>query len=328
MNLLVCYTPLHVLIAERLLKLGKLENFYLLYICFNESEQHRFYYKRLAEIAPFGADFLVLPHDWRDPLRLIRWRQKNKELAPNFLISGNVKHMHSRLLAFFLGIKKFKTFDDGSGNIAINGYFSDLRENKISKILFSLISPSYLYVNIIKKIDRHFSIYPDENVYSRFGVLVEKIELFEKIKNVTEQNQGAVTIYIGHAFVETGLIAGEDAERLDRILFEKFSINYFLPHPRSRNLSFFPPMRKYASKSPLIAEEFVLSLLNYGKFVRIIGVNSSALLNLAFSRGVEIINIDLKTNLDSGALTASMNARKIKCINEADLLLTDEKIYI
>ncbi|SAK75289.1 CMP-N-acetylneuraminate-beta-galactosamide-alpha-2,3-sialyltransferase [Caballeronia calidae] len=326
MNLLICYTPLHVLIAERLVALGELGEFYLLYICFNDSDRHDFYFRRLAESATYGGELLRLPHDWRDPFVIARWRVRQMPLKPRTLFCGNIKHAHSRWAAYLFGIKQFKTFDDGSGNIASSGYFYDMSESAAGKTLFSTLAPRYLYRNVIRKIDVHFSIYEEPNVYSKFARQTRRIPLLINQRFSREPGEGKVTVYVGHALVEDALKSREEGERLDRAVFRKYGVDHFLPHPRSANLSFYAPLRDVAETTPLVAEEFVLGLLEQYANVRVIGFKSSALLNLAFVPGVDVINLNANDAVEqASSLSIAMQARKIRTVTESELLSDYEK---
>jgi beta-galactosamide-alpha-2,3-sialyltransferase len=328
MKLLICYTPLHALIAERLVELGELEDFYLLYICFNRSRQHEFYYERLAAVATRGSDFLLLPHDWRDPIVLLHWRISHFDIRPIYLFCGNIKHAHSRWLAFLFGVVKFRTFDDGSGNIVESGYFSELHEVRLTQRLFSIISPKYLYRNIVRQIEMHFSIYRDQNVYSKFGVAVIRISLFDDTDLPMSVGNGVATVYLGHALVETSLATPEEAGRFDCGVFNEYTLDYFLPHPRSRNFSFYEPLRQRVTQTSLVAEEFVLSLLENFNVVRVIGLNSSALLNLNFSKRIELINIKIGDGIYDDLRSIPMKCGRVEGVCEAEIISNDEKDHI
>ena len=330
MNLLVCYTPLHALIAMRLAELGAIGNFRLLYLCFNDAPSHRAYYARLSRYATHGSDLIQLPHDFRDPWRLAVWgRSVRKAGVPLKLICGNFKHAHSRFLAWMFGIRRFETFDDGSGNIVENGYFSESRESRAGRCLFAVLGRRYLYVNAVRDIERHYSIYAERNVYEDHAHELVRFDLMSGLteggtalrgKTTAEVGGETATVYIGHALTEDNLRSPADAERIDRAVHANYAVDYFLPHPRSRVISHYAPLREKCVATSLIAEEFVIGLRQRHAHVRVIGLHSTALLNLSSLAGIDAINLQALDSQAAASLTRMMASRSVSIITESDLM--------
>ncbi|MGU7811292.1 glycosyltransferase family 52 [Burkholderia sp. AW49-1] len=330
MNLLVCYTPLHALIAMRLVELGAIGNFRLLYLCFNDAPSHHAYYARLSRHATHGSDLLQLPHDFRDPWRLALWgRSVRRGGVPFTLICGNLKHAHSRFLAWVFGIRRFETFDDGSGNIVENGYFSESRESRAGRCLFAVLGRRYLYVNVVRDIERHYSIYAERNVYEDHARELVRFDLMSGLteggtafrsKAAAEVRGETATVYIGHTLTEDGLRSPADAERIDRAVHANYAVDYFLPHPRSRIISHYEPLREKRVKTSLIAEEFVIGLRQRHAHVRVIGLNSTALLNLSSLAGIDAINLRVLDDQAAVSMTRVMKKRSVSSVTESDLM--------
>jgi N-acetyllactosaminide alpha-2,3-sialyltransferase len=318
-TLLVCYTPLHVLIAEMLSEMNEIGEFRLLYICFSESASHQYYFRRLSAQARLGADFLRLRHDWRDPFELVKWHREAGSFNADCLITGNLKHFYSRFLAYLCGVDRFRTFDDGSGNIVESGYFSDLRERSPVRYLFRIIDSGLLYGNVIGRIEVHYTIYPERNVYSNYALRTEKLNLANELQCANDAGAGECCLYLGHALFEDGLRTKAASEKIDRAVFERYVVDFYLPHPRSIKGSHFAKLNSMTVDGPHVAEELVLKLLEKFSRLRVVGVNSSALLNIPTSGKIETVNIDIREVAPCGALANAMKRRGVVQVSESEL---------
>jgi beta-galactosamide-alpha-2,3-sialyltransferase len=327
-TILICYTPLHVLIAERLVDEGYIEEFYFLYICFNRSSRHEYYFERLAGRAQCGAEFLCLPHNACDLLSIIKWKFRMRRLVVDYLITGNIKHFHTRFVAYLFNVHRFKTFDDGSGNIVSGGYFSKMREVWIGRLIFSILSPRLLYRSLIEKIEWHYTIYREKNVFGGYAANIKKLELVGNMPDLLLNDGELATVYFGHALVEDKLRTPAEAEKLDKAIFDLYQVNFLLPHPRSRSKSEFAPLQDLAVSEPYVAEEFVLRILKKYARVRVVGINSTALLNIPTADRIEAVNVDAVGLFSPGELKDAMRARKVTQISEAELYAFDKKEVI
>jgi N-acetyllactosaminide alpha-2,3-sialyltransferase len=318
-TLLVCYTPLHALIAEMLSEMNEIGEFRLLYICFSESASHQYYFRRLSAQARLGADFLRLRHDWRDPIDLMKWHRAARSFKADCLITGNLKHFYSRFLAYLCSVDKFHTFDDGSGNIVESGYLGDLKERSPGRYLFSILDSSLLYRNVVRRIDTHYTIYPERNVYSNYALRVEKLNLVNQGGGTGDAGAGECCLYLGHALFEDGLRTKAASEKIDRSVFERYAVDFYLPHPRSIKGSYFTKLNSMTVDGPHVAEELVLKLLARFSRLRVVAINSSALLNIPTSGRIEAVNIDIREVAPCGALANAMRQRGVVQVSESDL---------
>lgn len=322
MKLVICYTPLHVLIVERLIALRHIENYYLLYICFAPNPKHIGYFERLKKGSE-GASFIVMKHSIvHDGFALSKWYiNLSKELVFDSVFVGNQKHFYSRIVAWMLSIRDFNTFDDGSGNISGDGYLYDLKENFVSNLFFSLLSPRYLYKNLAKGITQHFSIYDEKNVCDEFNVPKEKIALLENLTSTgTNQGNPDLVVYIGNAFDLDRELTEEQEYKLDKSVIEYFGVNKYLPHPRRTNLEQLANIGNIEiCSSSLISEEIIINQLNSYKKILIIGSYSSTMLNLAGIENIELINIHVDLKKPTSGLLEIFDKLNIKTLKLDDL---------
>lgn len=289
-KLFICYTPLHTIIARRVIETERLTECTLVYICFQSSNKHEKYFNDLAALCN-ESYFLQLKHSLISDLlhltKLSRTLWSTNHIC--VLYTGNIKHFHSRFLCLLLGIKNFYTFDDGSGNISGGGYLYDDEENKLTLAFFSLFSHRLLYKNIKKNITNHFTIYEHKNVYtpSKF------IPLITDIKAANNNDNKTLNIYLSNAFSEDSLMSVEEECAMDQRIISKFKIDTVLPHPRSKKSN---PFLDTTADCELIAEDYILKKISEGYDVSVYACYSTVLLNLSSIARLKLFNIDIPIN--------------------------------
>ncbi len=286
MKIFLCYTPLHALIARRIIESKKLTEVVGIYLTFNNTDKHMFYAKKLESMC---STFLYLHLkkgsiiDLLSLWRLGRQLRKKAECTREFYCA-NIKQLYARILLGAIEATDYYTFDDGSGNISGAGYFYNRKDRWFKSILFSFLDKRLLYHKIVENIRCHFTIYDFPNVFSP----QEKIELFEDIPHVSPTPHKRMSIYLANAFFEDGLMSRDAEKDLDRHISEHYRIDRVILHPRSKKTENFANVQ--IVDTPLIAEEYVLSLLSDYR-ITVYGCYSSALIYLSTVPGVEVVNI-------------------------------------
>lgn len=295
MDLLICYTPLHVIISEALIKKGEIRSYVLVYICFGRNEKHEYYYSRLSKLAEHSV-FVEMKHaPFYDALKVLKLRfGVLAGFKFNRMFTGNVKHIYSRLLALLCGGPAISTYDDGSGNISGGGYFYDMNESRLSTWLFALIAPSYHYKNVVRRIDKHYTIYSFDNVYSSFATKLVQVSLFSAADAHVLGEAKSIVVYLGNAFAKDGLCSMEYEDALDKYAAEKFSAECVIPHPRNVKSELYKELGLHVVGGGMIAEDVILEQLMKGVRVRVVGVYSSVLFNIAGLNGVDVVNVRAK----------------------------------
>ena len=122
-NLFICSTPLHVLIAEKIISKMNIECYYLLYLTYVDNKRNRYYFSRLSK----GSKKSLYCHLRKDNwivffvVFIYAWfwcAFRNIEAV----YLANIKSLLNRFIILPLKAAVF-TFDDGSGNISKGGYF-------------------------------------------------------------------------------------------------------------------------------------------------------------------------------------------------------------
>lgn len=315
MNIIVCYTPLHALIAASIMDEKKQNDFFILYIAKNENSTHRIYFEQVTKSC--NGTFISLNQPFFfGYMKYALFCIKNRG---NFstLITGNIKHFHSRLLCFFVSPQNIETHDDGSGHISGKGYFYSLDENKYSNFIFSFISRKNLYKNIIKRIRAHYTIYKFSNWADTYNVkkIYVKIKPFSLNEICLKKEDEVYYIYIGNAFSDDQLMSAEEENALDDFVVNNYNINCYIPHPRRKISTVSKVLLGKKSNGEMISEELVFQFSNTYKKVIVIGSYSTVLLNVCELPNVNVINIDVSINkptLEINSLLTSLGAKTIK----------------
>lgn len=280
-HLFVCYTPLHILIAERIIEKENLEKICIIYISESDSLKNKYYYNRIEKKSVISfkfnktntvKDFVIIL------IKLI-----NANLAGVSFYTGNIKTNYSRFIAYLVKPISIFTFDDGIGTIILkDGYFSNEEEGRIGRSFFSLFKKEFLYKNILGLIEKHYTIYKYENVYAN----VEYLPLFE-LKEFNSRNLPRINVLLTSALALEGIMSNEEEQKFyDQIMCD-FHIDLIIHHPR--NDDYHPKNNCKVSSSLLIAEDQIGELLKEYE-VKLFGIYySTVLINVPL--GIEKINL-------------------------------------
>ncbi len=270
MNVFLIYTPLHSLIASKIIERYELNEYYLIYI--SRSRKDKLYYDRLAVNASKSYFIKLTPILFSlIKLTFISLIIKFKYSKINFY-TGNPKTFISR---FFLIFQKFDifTFDDGFDNIEERetAYLKVKTENKYSNIFFCIFNRNLLYRNLFEIITKHFTIFTQPNSFNN----TEYIKLIDASIYSCNSHQ-TVNLLLASCIYEYDLGSLDDEILLYKQTIDKYSIDIIIDHPASINIKFFDGNVNKLYKGDLIAEEFILNLLSESN-VCVYGFESSAL---------------------------------------------------
>lgn len=287
----VLYTPLHVLIALRVIKLKKMDKFAIIYIAKN-TKKNDFYFKKISKNSFFSEHIKETKSGIKEIIQCIYCCLKLKVIEDIDIYFANIKKIYSRVVCGILKANHIYSIDDGSGNISGDGYFYDFTEPFLKKIFLKIIFPSQKlsYKILVDRLVRNYTIFQHENVYEKVS---KRIQLFEYDNTDLCQRIGRKCFYLGNAFSEDG----ECEEWYERKIFERadreFSIDFYLPHPRECiEKSFRIAKNKVLFETDKIAEDLVISYVKKGYCVDVIGIYSTTLLNLLNVYGVRCVNIN------------------------------------
>lgn len=273
-SLIMCVTPLQMLIAEKIIYKFKDHKFDVLVVALADNEKYRYYYKKLEKLS-CNSFYYVPRNGFLGFLEYINVLKKNGFLEKYkncFLASIDSRH-------FQYVISKNKntniyTFDDGTANIIKNSNYYIIKEIAFwKKIIWYFIGIKF-YMDDLKKISKkHYSIYKDiPNIISN----VEYLSLLN-IDGYKEISGQKIKIYLGQPLEEVSNFHTNDY--INQVV-AKIDVNYYFPHPREiicNNANY------TIIETHLIFEDYLIEILNNNENlqVEIYSFISTALLNVA-----------------------------------------------
>lgn len=283
-DIFICYTPLHVLISERIIELKKIEHYCLLYFYEVASAKNDYYFNKLKARAE-SALYLQKSQSLFGVLTpfISFFRLRKYRIQDSY--TGNIKTAYSRLTLWLLRPKQLFTMDDGAGNISLTAnYFGTDKEKWFTYCFFSIVGGDFTYRSVRKRIIEHYTIYKHSNVFPNCVY----VDLFHPSGNhYLDGRKDKITTLLTGALATENIISKENELRLYREAAARFNADLIIMHPRQSpdDMAGYPNV----SSSLLIAEHQILELMKE-KQVRTIGFFcTTVLLNLPDT--VERINV-------------------------------------
>lgn len=205
--------------------------------------------------------------------------------------TGSIKSVYSR---FFIGAAsgdlEINTFDDGYGNLVLDGYFS--KDDRLAKKAFLwAVGVRSSYFGTLKKITAHYSLYEHPNVYDDYCKLKKYISLRcpvnAGVKFAVATKGEPIKVLLTQPYSESKILKIERERELYESAIDLLSIDFYIPHPAEIKRKI-DPSKTVLLKTEFIAEEVILSLAKNSR-VEVYAFGSTALLNLTGAYNVECI---------------------------------------
>lgn len=285
--LCVCLTPLHVLIAEKIVKHTGQHFDKGVYFSYNSDSKTTHYYNKMASFCK-ESEFVLLPNDnIKSPIKHLRILFQRWKFLLRFSNLSEFNDVYfptsyNTYLMILLAItrkSRTHTFDDGILNIAYEEIISPYRAKSLfAKVYEKLTGVFYSIDDLVKRSKEHYSIYPAaQNVCTN----IKEISLLEAYVHEAEQKN------IKRIFIGPAPEADDEVWRKVNNKILEIRPDEFLPHPRdihqkAKNVQY--------TNTHLIAEDYVISLLELSQLlgIEIYGLQSSALLHLAKLPNVKV----------------------------------------
>lgn len=272
-NLIICVTPLQMLIAEKIIDLYPDDNYHLLVMYYDDNEKYNYYYEKLS--SKCLVSFRLIMEKESKIYRLYYFFQLVNLLKNKFdslyynIYFASVDSFFIHYICSSINYKDIITFDDGVANIYKKGlYYKNRDYSLILRYLRIFLGIRYNLKEIVSISEKHYTIFNGvENICKNSVFLPLFISDKERDKESKE-----FSIFLGQPYSEYNI--GKNIN-INAILSKIGVINYF-PHPRERNL----PEAINIINSNLIIEDYVITLLNQGYNVKVYSFLSTALLNL------------------------------------------------
>jgi len=289
MNLVVCFTPLQVLIARQVIEKESIDYDKIHFVYFSPvmDRKHQKYYSLIASKAKESTHV----KDVYSFKLLCKLKKHFGFSRFDNILLASIDDSITHYLLSYVQFNKLITFDDGLGNILKTGsYFIQHHRKTIKKKFFSIIhfllGRKYYLDDVKNRVDIHYTI------YKKFENCIQNpipISLFD-FESIPLNPHKSIDVFLGTIYKE---IVTHDNEKLlkDEVIkfIESFpSKSIYIPHPRAVDEEF----KKYEFESEDIAEDIVLRLLNEGFSVNLYGFASSCQFNLSDVKNVNIFVLD------------------------------------
>lgn len=280
--LIICLTPLQMIIAEKIVELNPCKNFDLLVITSNDDVKYRAYYKRLKKLCKNSLYYI--PKKGRlgflHFMRELNLKKINSDYKCIYL--ANIDSRNCQYIISKNDLAHIYTFDDGIANIISHDvYYSNNTPTNWKKIIWRFIGIKYYIKDIRDKSLLHYTIYEGlPNIIEK----TQLIKLYENDELIPAITNRTVNIYLGQPLEEiSGIFTTEHISKS----LQKLNIDFYYPHPRENTI----PLGGFEIiKSELIFEDYIIRYLqkNPDIKVRVYSFISSAILNICSLNRIEV----------------------------------------
>lgn len=281
-SLIMCLTPLQMIIAEKIIQLNPEQDFDLLVIALSDNDKYRYYYDRLKNIC-VSSFYYTTEKGIKGFLGYIRKLKKNKlneKYESLYLASIDSRHFQ-----YVLSRNKkanIYTFDDGTANIIPQSlYYSNSKPRLFKKIIWRGFGIKN-YMEDVKKLSLlHYTIYKDvPNIIEK----TQFIKLYGEYKSSSTPVTRVVKMYLGQPLEEISI--DFNSQYVAKII-AKLDMDFYYPHPREKVI---PKGEFDIITSQLVFEDYIVSYLedNPGVMVKVYSFISSAMLNIANLDRIEL----------------------------------------
>lgn len=290
MDVIVCFTPLQVLIAQKVMEIERVDRDSCLFLYFSnlDNKKHRYYFNLLSEKAK-KSFFIEGVYSFRLILRL--WYLLRKVSCDRVFL-GSIDDSISHYVLSYMSFNQLVTFDDGIGNIVkTSNYFKEDKRVTLKKKVFTFIHMVLgrkFYLSSLKIAScRHYTIYKD---YANCFPNAEYINVFGSDENILRSKDGnnkkIKHIILGTMYSEiavNSLAENEIKKKLLNFMNEFSEKLVYIPHPRAFDKEF----KEYEIDNLKISEEYIFDEIKKGYHIKLYGFSSSTQFNLLYNDSVE-----------------------------------------
>ncbi len=279
-NLLICLTPLQMLIASKIVEQNP-ASYDVLCLSYNENEKYDYYFNKLSLICENSYRFIVYSENkiYRifDFARFKFYLFKILKNKYSKVYVASIDNPFFHLLLSVVKKDQVLTFDDGTANIyQESNYYNYPNKSAVQRLILKFLGNKYSTKRVIGESQKHFSI------YKGYKNIIENTSYIPIISAADlPLSDKKIKIFLGQPIYD---LKGGDVEKVLSFI-KKIGVEYYFPHPREN--------KRYDGinyiDSPLIFEDYILKLLAEGYFVELYTVLSTAALNIASLKNVKII---------------------------------------
>lgn len=281
-SLIMCVTPLQMIIAEKIIQLNPKQDFDLLVIALSDNEKYRYYYDRLKNIC-IASMYYTTEKGMKGFFNYIR--KLNKTKLDGKYQSLYLASIDSRHFQYVLSRNKkanIYTFDDGTANIIPQSlYYSNSKPKFFKRMVWRGFGIKHYMEDIKKLSSLHYTIYKDvPNIIEK----TQFVKLYGEYKSRSTPVTRVVKIYLGQPLEEISI--DFNSQYVAEII-AKLGIDFYYPHPREKVI---PKDDFNIITNQLVFEDYIVSYLedNPEVMVEVYSFISSAILNIASLDRIEL----------------------------------------
>ncbi|AGQ08653.1 TPA: polysaccharide biosynthesis protein [Acinetobacter baumannii] len=279
-SLVICFTPLQMLIAEKIV--AQQPSVDLIVVALNNNEKYIYYYNNFHH-PNITKQYYLFDNNKSKFFKFINIVKFNKNFKlekfyENIYVSS-IDNKYTHKILSTVNFKNLYTYDDGAANVVKNSiYFKQTFMSKLKDILFKLMGVEF-NLNKIKKISRkHYTIYKGIQNIVEQTEYISIIEKKEDNRNISVDQE--IKIFLGQPLKD--IDKNFDVLALKKLLVME-GINYHFRHPRETDEAFFEEI-----KTSYIFEDFFAKELSKYRKVIIYTLSSTAALNIISLDNVEV----------------------------------------
>ena len=290
-SIIMCMTPLQLLIAEKIIQLNSGNEFDLILVVKGEvNEKYLHYYNRVKKLCHKALLFVRKSSGFSTFVKFVSTvKSQNMDQGYQSIYLANINTRYFQYIASININANLYTFDDGIANIT-SFFFksSDFKASQLKKMLWRAVGINFFTNDLIDRSLLHYTL------YSNIPNIIDKTVPISLIDEV--QIRCYTDSKIGCEKVKFFL--GQPLEGLDPRFNEAYilsclkqlNIDYYFKHPRETyNLD----KKCNLLNSPLIFEDFIINFLkeNPNKQIEVYSFVSSALLNISNVKSIKLFYV-------------------------------------
>lgn len=285
MNLIICCTPLQVLIAEKIIDMNPEKQFFGVMLHTVENKKFDYYKQRLQ--AKTDGFFSMVQHNdrWNLLKEIVQLKARFSGKQFDTVYFANFPELHIQFLLSAIEFKQLNTFDDGTVNIVKHSHFlNDDPDTLVRKFINKVLGNKYSTATLRSLSAQHYTIYPD---FPNIMPNTVAVNLMDNSIAVSESSE-SVNILLGQPVYNDNSQNIELAQKA----IKQFNIHYYLPHPREK---YQVEQVKYID-TPLILEDYIAQEFSERKCC-VYTYCSSAILNIMNkSPNVEVVALRVESD--------------------------------
>lgn len=278
-SLIICLTPLQMLIAEKIISLNPDKQFDLLVIALSDNEKYKHYYQKLSKFCE-NSLYYKAPSGFIGFLGFIKKLKLNKlNIKYRNIYLASIDSRHIQYIISKSSKANIYTFDDGTANIMQNSIYYQNSKPTIpiwKRAIWRALGIKYYMEDIKTLSSTHYTIYKGlPNIISN----TKYISLYQSPETTSNvQIKNTLRVYLGQPLNDISSIF--DNYFLNDTL-KNLNLDFYFPHPRERNIPLADDF--IVINTEHVFEDYIITLLetNPSTNIEVFSFTSSALLNIA-----------------------------------------------